>query len=53
MISELEFMIGVMIGILAYGAGWFTGYYFGVAETERRWSDAVSKAEWHRKHGGN
>jgi hypothetical protein len=32
---------------------YYFGYERGVKETEERWSEAVSKAEWHRKYGGS
>ena len=36
---------------LAYVLGITLGYARGVEETEKRWSDTVSKAEWVRKYG--
>ncbi len=38
--------------LLAAGGAFYLGYELGVKETEARWSEAVAKAEWHRKYGG-
>lgn len=53
MSPELALWIILLVGVVAWGAGWLAGHWQGVAETERRWSEAVSRAEWYRKHGGN
>lgn len=47
------FLVAVAVIIGAFGLGWFFGERHGVEETERRWGEAVSRAEWHRKFGGN
>ncbi len=40
--------IGVAMG---FGLGAFHGYRAGVRDTEKRWSDAVTRAEYDREHG--
>lgn len=53
MSGEVVLFVSLGVGIIAWGAGWLAGHWQGVAETERRWSEAVSRAEWYRKHSGN
>jgi hypothetical protein len=47
----MELAIAILVGgLLAIGAVACleTGYHYGVKETERRWSEAVNRAEAHR-----
>ena len=41
-----------LIGLFAviFMIGYHRGLVKGVEETEKRWSDAVAKGEWDRKH---
>lgn len=34
--------------LIAFGGGFYLGYENGVKETERRWSEAVAKANYQR-----
>lgn len=36
-----------LFGLACFGGGWLRGLHIGVQDTERRWSDAVKRAdEW-------
>ena len=48
MIAMIFFLLAA--GAVGFMAGILVGHSIGVRDTERRWSDAVGKAEWGRKH---
>lgn len=44
-------MLDGLIVVFAYIVGHYMGWRAGIEQTERRWSDAVKKAEYQRKEG--
>jgi hypothetical protein len=53
-ITQANHVMETILAILICAAfSYYFGYERGVKETEERWSEAVSKAEWHRKYGGS
>ena len=49
MMEFLIFVVCVVFLTLLSGACLLTGYNIGVRDTERRWSDAVARADYARK----
>jgi hypothetical protein len=44
-------LAGVVLAVLgAFATGHWLGYHLGIRETEQRWSDAVGRADEHRKY---
>lgn len=48
MMMEISFLVFVA-ELIALCAGLYIGYEHGVRETERRWSEAVAKANYQRE----
>lgn len=50
-ISISLFVLFVAMGGIGYALGYFRGWTIGVDETEKRWSDTATKADWICRYG--